>query len=263
LFEGKVIYDKTYGHAAYGCANCRGTMQTQLWFDPLGVPFDSTAGQGVNGYDNCAQTWNDMSNYFYNDWSTQNTAIATVDTYGTHTGVSSGSTTSDTWANLREGSNGLYCPRQRFTLSGNTNVQKPYFFKVVSSSTTSDTSCNLFCKVLLQYKVLDVNSQPITIPGMIIAESLSGASGTCTVNFVDSSTWNADSTGTMVGSDGVGPICCAAGSTCSKSVNQSFTVNGFPVLIMGQDGITTGTHNAITDTCNNGQADCARIVITP
>jgi len=23
LFEGKVIYDKTYGHAAYGCALCR------------------------------------------------------------------------------------------------------------------------------------------------------------------------------------------------------------------------------------------------
>jgi len=122
LFEGKVIYDKTYGHAAYGCANCCGTLQTQPWFDPLGVPWDSTASQGVNGYNNCSLTWDDVSGYFYNNWSSANTSVATVDYYGTHTGVSVGSTTSSTWATMREGSNGLYCPRMRFAPSGGVNV---------------------------------------------------------------------------------------------------------------------------------------------
>jgi hypothetical protein len=81
LFEGKVIYDKTYGHVAYGCANCCGTIKSELWLDPLGVLFSATAGQGVNGYDNCALTWNDVSSYFEGNWLTQSTAIATVDFY--------------------------------------------------------------------------------------------------------------------------------------------------------------------------------------
>jgi len=122
LFEGKVIYDKTYGHAAYGCANCCGTMSTQTWFNPLGVPFASTAGQGVNGYNNCDLTWDDVSSYFYSDWTSSNTAIATVDYYGTHSGVSAGSTNSTSWANMREGSNGLLCPRYTFRPSGGVNV---------------------------------------------------------------------------------------------------------------------------------------------
>jgi hypothetical protein len=133
LFEGKVIYDKTYGHAAYGCANCCGTMSTQLWFDPLGVPMSSTAGQGVNGWDNCALTWTDVSDYFTSNWHTGNTSIATVDFYGTHTGVSAGSTTSATSAILREGSSGLYCPRKTFTPSGNDNVG-PYRVEPIATA---------------------------------------------------------------------------------------------------------------------------------
>jgi hypothetical protein len=35
FFEGKVIYDKTYGHVTYGCGLCCGDKRIQLWFDPL------------------------------------------------------------------------------------------------------------------------------------------------------------------------------------------------------------------------------------
>ena len=135
LFEGKVIYDKTYGHVAYGCANCCGTMSTQLWFNPLGVAFSGTAGQGVNGYDNCALAWTDISNYFNGNWLTANTAVATVNSYGMHTGVSVGSTTSSTWSNLREGSNGLYCPRLKFSPQGGANVQVRVPTKVLPIAT--------------------------------------------------------------------------------------------------------------------------------
>src|SRR6202011_4458356 len=35
LFEGKVIYDKTYGHVAYGCAQCCGFSLLRVFYDPL------------------------------------------------------------------------------------------------------------------------------------------------------------------------------------------------------------------------------------
>jgi hypothetical protein len=47
LFEGKVIYDKTYGQVTYGCSGCCGYTQTKLYSDPLGIPLLNTTGNGV------------------------------------------------------------------------------------------------------------------------------------------------------------------------------------------------------------------------
>jgi hypothetical protein len=47
LFEGKVIYDKTYGHVAYGCAQCCGYQRPSLFYNPLGIPFLGTSPNGV------------------------------------------------------------------------------------------------------------------------------------------------------------------------------------------------------------------------
>jgi hypothetical protein len=96
LFEGKVIYDKTYGHVVYGCGTCCGRSQAKFFFNPIGVPVGNPTFEGMNGYDNCALTWGDVSDSFYNKWVSLNTAVATVDYYGTHTGVSVASTTSNT-----------------------------------------------------------------------------------------------------------------------------------------------------------------------
>jgi hypothetical protein len=261
LFEGKVIYDKTYGHAAYGCANCCGTMSTQTWFDPLGILLGSTADQGVNGYNNCSLTWDDISGYFYNSWSTANTAIATVDTSGTHTGVSVGSTTSSSWANLREGSNGLYCPRQRFAPSGGANVQKPGYLKVVNTSTDTTVCMGLGCEADIRYRVLDTNRQPMNISGMTIKESISGTTTCSNGTIVDSGQWTTDSTGTLTAPDVI-YFCCLQGANCRLSMDQTFTVNGQSVLVIGADGQTTGIKNTITINCTNGQASCPGILIS-
>jgi hypothetical protein len=100
LFEGKIIYDKTYGHVTYGCAGCCGYTQTSPWFSPLGIPLKGTAGNGVNGYTTCSRLWEDVSNPFWGNWSTVNSSLATVDYYGTHTGRASGSTISNTFGLL-------------------------------------------------------------------------------------------------------------------------------------------------------------------
>jgi len=94
LFEGKVIYDKTYGHVTYGCAACCGWGIPYLWYDPLSVIITALQDDGVYADYPCESEVDDVSNTFYNTWVSDATSVATVNYYGTHTGVSVGSTTS-------------------------------------------------------------------------------------------------------------------------------------------------------------------------
>jgi hypothetical protein len=100
LFEGKVIYDKTYGHVAYGCAVCCGYTGQVLTFNPLGIPFGNGSQNGVQAQDSCGGNFVDVTGSFYNNWSTANHAVATVNASGYHTGVSVPSTTTSTFGQL-------------------------------------------------------------------------------------------------------------------------------------------------------------------
>jgi len=122
LFEGKVIFDKTYGHVTYGCASCCGYSNASLWYNPLQVFFHLYASNGVNAYNACDSNLEDVSYAFYGHWSSGNTGIATVDTYGTDYGVADGSTTTTTTGELQSNHQRL-CPIQSYRASGNDNVQ--------------------------------------------------------------------------------------------------------------------------------------------
>jgi hypothetical protein len=122
LFEGKVIYDKTYGHVAYGCGGCCGYKSTKLLLDPLGVPMAAPADNGVQSFDACGGQYVDVSDSFYNNWSTASTTIATVDYYGTHTGHVVGSTTSQTSGLLICSPFRSGCPECNPTPRGGDNV---------------------------------------------------------------------------------------------------------------------------------------------
>jgi hypothetical protein len=135
LFEGKVIYDKTYGHVTYGCGSCCGFKRTLFWFDPLGIPFQDPSDNGVNGLDTCYGQWLDVSGDMYGNWTTANTSIATVDYYGTHTGQSIGSTTSSTFGFLDAYSIRVEnCPINNFGSGGGDNTMP----KVTLSCTPAD-----------------------------------------------------------------------------------------------------------------------------
>jgi len=101
LFEGKVVYDKTFGQVTYGCGGCCGYTSPKLWYDPLGIPFGQTSANGVEALNNCYSSWDDVSDSFYGAWNTANTSIATADHYGTHTGHAVGSTSSTTGGELQ------------------------------------------------------------------------------------------------------------------------------------------------------------------
>jgi hypothetical protein len=123
LFEGKIIYDKTYGHVTYGCSECCGFHSVLPLYNPLAVPDLGTAANGVHGADTCTEEWDDVSYAMYGNWTTANTGIATVDYYGTVTGHSIGSTTSSTFGYLQAASvNLIACPNKKFTSSGTDNT---------------------------------------------------------------------------------------------------------------------------------------------
>jgi hypothetical protein len=122
LFEGKIIYDKTYGHVTYGCGGCCGFHSTSLLYNPLAIPDLGTAANGVHGLDTCTGGWDDVSSAMYGNWTSANTGIATVNYYGTLTGQSIGSTTSSTFGFLQAASPRLQCFNQQFTSSGTDNT---------------------------------------------------------------------------------------------------------------------------------------------
>jgi hypothetical protein len=83
LYEGKVVVDKTYGHASYGCAHCCGFSSAQV--SPL--PFSGPPG--INNTDTyqafgvCQSSWEDFD--FATNWQSSNTAVATLPSYTLHT----------------------------------------------------------------------------------------------------------------------------------------------------------------------------------
>jgi hypothetical protein len=123
LFEGKVIYDKTYGHVSYGCAACCAYTSDWLTFNPLGVPLSATSNQFVSARDNCGDTNVNVSYGFGNGWSVANTAIATVSGSGVHAGMSIGNT-STTASGSIEMITGRYCTLQHEIPVGPTSTGK-------------------------------------------------------------------------------------------------------------------------------------------
>jgi len=126
LFEGKVIYDKTYGHATYGCALCCGYATTGygFWDNPLGIPDQGTPDQGVQAPNECeGGELDDVSGSFYGSYTTGNSSIATADYYGTHTGVGIGSTTSAAHGQLNSNDVPQRCPLKGYNCSGNDNTK--------------------------------------------------------------------------------------------------------------------------------------------
>jgi hypothetical protein len=172
LFEGKVIYDKTYGHAVYGCAVCCGYGTTNPLYNPIGVPIYTAVGDGVQAYDTCSNVWDDVSNTFYNHWSSASTAIATVDYYGSHTGVGVGSTTSQTNGQLQSNVVTRLCPILTKYPSGGVNVGPADHLIVVADQQGASANCQTTGIQLrqMQMRVVDVNGR--TVPNSpSVAES--------------------------------------------------------------------------------------------
>lgn len=174
LFEGKVIYDKTYGHVAYGCANCCGYYTPYLTFNPLGIPFGDGAANGVDAIDNCGGFANNVSSSFYDTWTTANTNVATVDYKGYHSAVAMGATSSSTWGNLPLAGLRFTCPLSMRNPQGNDSVMVGVVF-----STTPIVPLGKTVPITATVNP-STNTTPITL-------TLSTTSGTGSATFINGS----------------------------------------------------------------------------
>jgi hypothetical protein len=113
LYEGKVIYDKSFGHVAYGCSACCGAKSVYVEYNPFTTILGPGYSQGVEMNDSCGGTGIYVGQDFYN-WGTANQGIATTTAEGLHTGVSVGGTTSNTNGEIDEYSFKT-CPLVEFT----------------------------------------------------------------------------------------------------------------------------------------------------
>ncbi|MGC2539605.1 MAG: hypothetical protein WA372_00295 [Candidatus Sulfotelmatobacter sp.] len=141
VYEGKVTVDKTYGHAAYGCAVCCGPAAPFMEFNPLPVPVDSFSDQEVEADETCGGAPEDITGDFPT-WSTANTAIATAKLNQIN-GVASGSTTHSATSELmtwggRQG--GAGCPEAQKTSSGPVNVG-PYQVEPIDTASQGPAQC--------------------------------------------------------------------------------------------------------------------------
>ena len=172
LFEGKVIYDKTYGHVTYGCGGCCGGDPPIIpWYDPISVVITAEQDNGVWAWYSCEDQYDDVSTTFYYNWSSGSTSVATVNSYGTVTGVSIGSTTAGTYAHLL--SNGpKSCPSIYRTPSGGLNVQPKIFLGGCSGTNITNTTQSAVVgqQIALRasYGGVSANSQSWSVPGTIV-----------------------------------------------------------------------------------------------
>jgi hypothetical protein len=84
LYEGKLVVDKTYGHAAYGCGNCCGYNPPYFGTDPFGGPPNLNFTESVDSLEACGGGIVDVTGIGY-DWKSNNTAVATLPNKVLHT----------------------------------------------------------------------------------------------------------------------------------------------------------------------------------
>ncbi len=136
LYEGKVVTDKTFGHATYGCMICCGYRGA--FFDQNPIIANLSGGTLFNaiGYNACGGAKTFLNGYATSWWS-DNNGIVTV-TPRTATGVNFGSANANAdMPNLPQ--RGIYdgtsCPVQDTLDSGPVNVGRK--MPLITSTCTS------------------------------------------------------------------------------------------------------------------------------
>ena len=93
LYEGKLVVDKTYGHASYGCGHCCGYSSGRLFLTPFGAPPNIDKQNTYQAYNACTSRYDDFD-YAFSPYSS-NTGVATLSAgLSLHTVAVGGATTS-------------------------------------------------------------------------------------------------------------------------------------------------------------------------
>ncbi|HEY6413786.1 MAG TPA: hypothetical protein VIX42_08865 [Edaphobacter sp.] len=184
LFEGKVIYDKTFGHVSYGCASCCAYIGSP-WFspNPLRVLLQGTNQADVQANDGCDGYTSSVLDGFVS-WSSANTTVATVDPPSALVrGMGAGSAIQSSPGTMTIGALDFKkCRIGQYTPGGPATIQIPDHLSVVSDSTNPYT-CPIGASRQrnVNYNVLDINQniivRPISVLETVDPSTLSNCNG--------------------------------------------------------------------------------------
>jgi hypothetical protein len=163
LYEGKVVTDKTYGHATYGCMVCCGYRSAVFDQNPIDALLNGVTGFSTIGYNACGSGTTNVDGYMTTWWS-DNANIMSIQPRMA-TGISVGSTNANSEAPnfpARGIYDGVSCPVQDTVVTGPGNV-----------SPTLSLSNALFYNGGLQLPSTFTESQTSTV---ITASGASGGS---------------------------------------------------------------------------------------
>ncbi|MGH9530735.1 MAG: hypothetical protein ACRD2S_12555 [Terriglobales bacterium] len=138
LYEGKLVIDKTYGHASYGCGECCAFVRAQLIPNPFAGPPGIDNMDTLQALEQCGGAWMDVSTWAYS-WSSSNTSVATLPTRMLHTVAVGGATG---WGNvlLQDGNAYPHCNNRDMEGQQPVTVQMPDHLYVLT-----DTAQTLNC----------------------------------------------------------------------------------------------------------------------
>ena len=91
LYEGKLVIDKTYGNASYGCGTCCGLTVAELIPDPFDGPTGIDYTEVMQSTEQCGGQIVDLADDGFN-WQSSDPSVATLPTKVLHT-VAAGSAT--------------------------------------------------------------------------------------------------------------------------------------------------------------------------
>jgi hypothetical protein len=161
LYEGKLVVDKTYGHASYGCSNCCGMELPTLDPTPFGGPPDTNNEDFIHSTEQCGGTVDDVTDYGCN-WSSSNTAIATLPTSTLHT-VAVGTATGRAEIQLAGTHPGPRCPPYIGNPQQSVNVAKVSCTSPVTRGGTSTcTATGPTGSTFSNWKFSDGTNSPVT-----------------------------------------------------------------------------------------------------
>jgi len=179
LYEGKLVIDKTFGHASYGCAGCCGYKNISLVPNPFAGPAGIDNLDVVQAYDACGGFIDDMTNGAYG-WSSTNTAVATLPTRTLHTvavGTATGATHIQLQSYVRPS-----CPSNLNNPQQGVTVQVLTSLSIVADTNHSGTevSCDAGTGCGLSdsnarsftYQVNDQNGAPMRAGGLAVWDEI-------------------------------------------------------------------------------------------
>jgi hypothetical protein len=140
LYEGKLVIDKTYGHAAYGCGSCCGYNAVEMSPGTFDGPPGIDNSDYIYATDGCAGGQVDVTGDGYG-WGTTDSSVATLPNSTLHT-VGVGSTKGSALAELQF-QHPPSCPDEVFEPQQSVRVQAPTISSISPAQGLVGTAINV------------------------------------------------------------------------------------------------------------------------